>query len=92
QSTASVSDSTEKNVVDLIEDGTINMILNTPNSKGSRSDGYSIRAAAIAADLPHFTTMTEFSAALMAIEAVRKNDYQIESIQERAEQIHELER
>ncbi|MFT8592187.1 MAG: carbamoyl-phosphate synthase large subunit [Bifidobacterium sp.] len=86
------SDKGEKNVVDLIEDGTINMILNTPNSKGSRSDGYSIRAAAIAADLPHFTTITEFSAALMAIEAVRRNDYQIESIQERAEQIHELER
>ena len=36
------------------------MILNTPNSRGSRADGYSIRAAAIAADLPQFTTITEF--------------------------------
>ena len=42
-----------------------------------RSDGYAIRSAAIAADLPQFTTMTEFSAVLMAIEAVRNNDYQI---------------
>ncbi len=59
-----------KNVVELIEEGKIDMILNTPNSRGSRSDGYSIRSAAIAADLPQFTTMTEFSAVLMAIEAV----------------------
>ena len=81
-----------KNVVDLIEDGTIDMILNTPNSRGSRSDGYSIRAAAIAADLPQFTTMTEFSAVLMAIEAVKKNDYQIMSIQEHARQLFAMER
>ncbi|MCI1833130.1 MAG: carbamoyl-phosphate synthase large subunit [Bifidobacterium sp.] len=80
-----------KNVVDLIEEGKIDMILNTPNSRGSRSDGYSIRAAAIAADLPQFTTITEFSAVLMAIEAVKKNDYQIMSIQEHAKQLFAME-
>ena len=71
---------------------TIDMILNTPNSRGSRSDGYSIRAAAIAADLPQFTTITEFQAALLAIEAVKHNDYQIMSIQEHSKQLFELER
>ncbi len=81
-----------KNVVELIEEGKIDMVLNTPNSRGSRSDGYSIRAAAIAADLPQFTTMTEFSAVLMAIEAVKRNDYQIMSIQEHAQQLFDLER
>ena len=81
-----------KNVVDLIEEGKIDMILNTPNSRGSRSDGYSIRAAAIAADLPQFTTITEFQAALLAIEAVKHNDYQIMSIQEHSKQLFELER
>lgn len=80
----SADGSVGKNVVQLIEEGTIDMILNTPNSHGSRADGYSIRAAAIAADLPHFTTMTEFSAVLLAIEAVKKHDYQIMSIQEHA--------
>ena len=81
-----------KNVVQLIEDGEIDMILNTPNSRGSRSDGYSIRAAAIAADLPQFTTITEFSAVLLAIEAVKRNDYQIMSIQEHSKQLFELEK
>ncbi|WP_300767540.1 carbamoyl-phosphate synthase large subunit [uncultured Bifidobacterium sp.] len=85
------SGSVGKNVVELIEDGTIDMVLNTPNSRGSRSDGYSIRAAAIAADLPHFTTMTEFSAVLMAIEAVKRNDYQIMSIQEHSQQLFAME-
>ncbi|KFI82461.1 carbamoyl-phosphate synthase large subunit [Bifidobacterium psychraerophilum] len=80
-----------KNVVQLIEEGVIDMVLNTPNSRGSRSDGYSIRAAAIAADLPQFTTITEFSAVLMAIEAVRSDDYQIMSIQEHAKQLFAME-
>jgi carbamoyl-phosphate synthase large subunit len=80
-----------KNVVQLIEEGVIDMVLNTPNSRGSRSDGYSIRAAAIAADLPQFTTITEFSAVLMAIEVVRNDDYQIMSIQEHAEQLYAME-
>ncbi len=86
-----VPGSVGKNVVQLIEDGTIDMVLNTPNSRGSRADGYSIRAAAIAADLPQFTTMTEFSAVLMAIEAVKRDDYQIMSIQEHSRQLFAME-
>ena len=82
----------EQHWFQLIEEGKIDMILNTPNSRGSRSDGYSIRAAAIAADLPQFTTITEFQAALLAIEAVKHNDYQIMSIQEHSKQLFELER
>ena len=35
--------------------------------------------------------VTEFSAVLMAIEAVKHNDYQIMSIQEHAKQLFELE-
>ena len=81
-----------RNPVQLIEDGTIDMILNTPSSRGSRSDGYLIRVAAIAADLPQFTTITEFSAALMAIDVVKKDDYEVMSIQEHAARLLELEK
>ena len=38
------------------------------------------------------TTITEFQAALLAIEAVKHNDYQIMSIQEHSKQLFELER
>lgn len=81
-----------RNPVQLIEDGAIDMILNTPSSRGSRSDGYLIRVAAIAADLPQFTTITEFSAALMAIDVVKKDDYEVMSIQEHAARLLELEK
>lgn len=81
-----------KNVVELIENGKIDMVLNTPNSRGSRTDGYAIRAAAVAADLPQFTTITEFAPVLMAIEAVKNNDYQVMSIQEHAKQLFAIER
>ena len=89
---AGTSADTQKNVVQLIEDGEINMVVNTPSSRDSRSDGYAIRSATIAADLPQFTTLTEFSAALLAIEAVKKNDFQIMSIQEHAQHLFELEK
>ncbi|PAU68217.1 carbamoyl-phosphate synthase large subunit [Bifidobacterium criceti] len=88
---AKAAGSIGKNVVELIEEGKIDLILNTPNSRGSRSDGYSIRAAAIAADVPQFTTMTEFSAVLLAIEAVKANDYQVMSIQEHARELFAME-
>lgn len=76
-----------RNAVQMIEDGEIDMVLNTPSSRGSRSDGYTIRACAIIADLPEFTTVTEFQAVLLAVEAVKANDYQVMSIQEHAEQL-----
>ncbi|RBP99925.1 carbamoyl-phosphate synthase large subunit [Bifidobacterium xylocopae] len=76
-----------RNAVELIEDGSIDMVLNSPSSRDSRSDGYLIRAAAVAADLPQFTTVTQFAAVLMAIEAVKSGDYQVVSIQERARRL-----
>ena len=35
------------NVVDLIRDGAINLIINSPLGRGARTDGYEIREAAI---------------------------------------------
>ena len=44
---------------EIIEEGQIDLILNTPNSRGSRSDSYSIRAAAIAADIPRWKKLAQ---------------------------------
>ena len=54
--------------------------------------GLSTTISAIAADIPQYTTMTEFSAVLLAIEAVKKNDYEVMSIQEHSRELYELER
>ncbi|VEI12448.1 carbamoyl-phosphate synthase large subunit [Trueperella bialowiezensis] len=77
-----IADSPEHNVVHLIESGKIDMVVNTPNNKGSRADGYAIRAATVAADLPIMTTIAEFGAAVQAIKDQRKKDFSVRTIQE----------
>lgn len=86
------SDYIGRNAVEMIEQGEVDMVLNTPSTRGSRSDGYTIRASAVIADVPQFTTITEFFAVLLAIEAVKANDYQIMSIQEHSAQLFASER
>lgn len=59
----------EPTIVDLISTGEVDMVINTPNSQGSRADGYEIRAATTAADKAIITTVQQLSAAVQAIEA-----------------------
>ena len=44
-------------VVDWIERGEVDLVINTPVGTGARADGYEIRAAAIARGIPCITTM-----------------------------------
>ena len=79
---AKLSEAGEVNVVDLITSGAIDMVVNTPNTQGARADGYSIRAATTAANLPIMTTISEFSAAVQAIKNMRSQNLGIRSLQE----------
>jgi carbamoyl-phosphate synthase large subunit len=54
-------------VVDLIEAGMINLVINIPYGRGARSDGYEIRRAALRQGIP---TMTNASAAHAAVQAI----------------------
>src|SRR5690606_37188650 len=56
-------------IIDLINNGEIDMIVNTPSGGAARADGYEIRAAAVAAGVPVFTTISELSAAVGALSA-----------------------
>lgn len=71
----------EPTVVDLIMDGSIDMVVNTPSSSGSRADGYQIRAAAVAADKAIITTVQQLSAAVQAIEAQRRGPFEVRCLQ-----------
>ena len=73
----------EQNIVDLINAGEIDMIVNTPNGGSARADGYEIRAAAVAADKALFTTMAVLGAAVSALPALRRG-FQVRSLQEYA--------
>ncbi len=68
-------------VVDLIRRERCDLVINTPAGSGARSDGYTIREAALAARVPCVTTMAGASAAVAAIAGARHE--QALSLQER---------
>ena len=72
----------EPTVVDLINSGAIDMVVNTPGTREARKDGYAIRAATTAADKPIITTVQEFAAAVQGISASRKAEFSVTSLQE----------
>jgi len=73
----------ETNIVDLINAGEIDIVVNTPSGGLSRADGYEIRAAAVAADKALFTTMAVLGAAVSALPVLREG-FRVRSLQEYA--------
>ena len=73
-------------VVDWIERGEVDLVINTPVGTGARADGWEIRSAAIARGIPCVTTMTGGMAAARAIAAARRGEPEVLSLQE----IHHL--
>jgi carbamoyl-phosphate synthase large subunit len=74
----------EPNIVDLINAGEIDIVVNTPSGMSARADGYEIRAAAVAADKALFTTIATLGAAVTAMDAMQ-DGYEVTSLQEYAE-------
>ncbi len=70
-------------VVELIHRGEVDVVVNTPSGRSARADGYEIRAAAVAADIPLFTTIAELSAAVASLDVV-KDGFEVTSLQEYA--------
>ncbi|MDY0909785.1 carbamoyl-phosphate synthase large subunit [Microbacterium sp. CFBP9034] len=71
------------NIVDLINAGEIDMVVNTPSGGSARADGYEIRAAAVAGDKALFTTMAVLGAAVSALPVLREG-FAVRSLQEYA--------
>ncbi|MGW4116779.1 carbamoyl-phosphate synthase large subunit [Actinosynnema sp. NPDC004786] len=70
------------NIVDAILDGTVDMIINTPyGNHGPRVDGYEIRTAAVARDIPCVTTIQGAAAAVHGIEAAIRGDIGVRPLQ-----------
>jgi len=69
-------------VVDAIERGEVDLVINTPVGTGARTDGYEIRAAAVARRIPCITTMSGGIAAVRAIAAAAHGEPEVISLQE----------
>ena len=69
------------NVVDRIRAGEIDLVVNTPAGPGAREDGYDIRIAAVAADIPCITTLSGLTAVVQGIEARLAGDLAVRPLQ-----------
>ncbi len=74
----------EKTIVELIEDGAVQMVVNTPSGQDARADGYAIRAATTSADKPIITTIATLAAAVLGIEAQLTEPVRVTSLQDHA--------
>ena len=76
----------EPTSVQLIHDGQIDLIVNTPHGTtaggDSRVDGYEIRTAAILTNTPCITTVQGLAAAVQGIEAMRSGNIGVRSLQD----------
>ena len=77
-----VGEDGEPTIVDLITDGKVDIVVNTPSGQGGRRDGYAIRAATTAADKAIVTTVQQLGAAVQGIEATLSGPFSVTSLQE----------
>ncbi len=70
-----------RHIVDRIVDGEVALIINTTEGWQSLKDSQSIRASALKAKVPYFTTATASVAAALAIEALRAAKLEVRSLQ-----------
>ena len=69
------------NVMDMVKNGEIQMIINTPSGMMPRKDENAMRAVAYAANICIMTTITGAFAAVAGIKALRQKSYEVRSIQ-----------
>ena len=70
------------NVLDLIKNGEMHFIINTPSGRQPRRDEVIIRSAAVAARIATMTTLRAAKASGEAIRALKQSGYGVKSLQE----------
>jgi carbamoyl-phosphate synthase large subunit len=70
------------NILDLIKNGSINLVINTPSGRDSAHDQITIRRSAIQYSVPYITTMPGAAAAVHGIESLQKGEITVKTIQE----------
>ncbi len=75
--------SDSRSIVELIEAGEVDMVINTPSGGQARADGYEIRTATVAADRALFTTIAQLGAVVSSIEELR-DGFEVRSLQDYA--------
>ena len=69
-------------IVDRIKDGEVDLIFNTTEGWQSHKDSASIRASALMAKVPYFTTAASSAAVVRAIGTLREHSLDVRSLQD----------
>ena len=72
----------EKTIIDLLNGGDIDLVINTPVGRGTRADGWAIRTASVQRSIPIITTTAGFSAAVQGIKSLQNGILSVSPIQE----------
>ena len=72
----------ERTIVELLNSGDVDLVINTPVGRGTRADGWAIRTAAVQRSIPCITTTAGFSAAVEGIKALQRGELHVSPIQE----------
>ena len=72
----------QPNIADAIKNGELNLIINTPEGRGSQTDDSYIRMMAIQRKLPYVTSMAAAEATVEGIAAAKKDKIEPKALQE----------
>jgi carbamoyl-phosphate synthase large subunit len=70
------------NVLDLMKDGKIQLVINTPSGRIPRQDEVKIRSQVILYSIPYTTTISGAQATVNGIEALIRRELKVKSLQE----------
>jgi carbamoyl-phosphate synthase large subunit len=69
-------------IVDMIKNGEINLIINTPRGRNPKLDEVAIRANAVNYKIPYTTTISGAQAVVNAIESMKRGNLRVKALQD----------
>ena len=69
-------------IVDMIKNGEIHFIINTPSGRNPKADEVLIRSGAVQYKIPYTTTLSGAQAVVNAIEIMKKGDLKVKALQD----------
>ncbi len=69
-------------IVDMIKNGEINLIINTPRGRNPKLDEVAIRANAVSYKIPYTTTISGAQAVVNAIESMKRGNFRVKALQD----------
>ena len=70
------------NIADLIKNGGVDLIINTPSGKEAHADKLGLRSLAVMYNVPYITTISGASAAVNGIEFLQKGSLEVKALQD----------